>query len=346
MAANRIYPIFLSHVGCPFRCVYCDQNSVVSVRAGESTVEPLLDRFEADFSAVLEEAISSGLPGQLAFYGGTFTAISLPDLHLILNRVSPYVESGVFTGVRFSTRPDCMGEQVCSALAAYPIQTVELGVQSLCDEVLGLSSRGYSWEQVRQAAEAVRRNGWELGFQLMPGLPGDNRERFLESVSRTISMKPDFVRLYPTVVLAGTLLAKWYHEGIFRPLELEDAVEWCAEAYDKFSQAGIRVVRMGLHADAALQAPGTIVAGPYHPAFGYLVRVHWWRRQVDDLLTSRGILTEGRSLTLRAPERRLSEVCGPRRANVTYWLEKWRLDQVQLVGESALDGDRFEVECI
>jgi len=346
MAANRIYPIFLSHLGCPFRCVYCDQNSVVSNRAEDLVAAPLLDRFESDFAAVLAEAASSGVPGQLAFYGGTFTAISIKELRFILDKVSPYIESGIFTGVRFSTRPDCMGENVCSVLADYPIQTVELGVQSLCDEVLDSSRRGYSSEQVRQAAEAVRRFGWELGFQLMPGLPGDSREKFRETVTRTIAMKPDFVRLYPTVVLKNTVLAGWHHEKTYRPLSLEDAIEWCTEAYEQFQENNIRVVRMGLHSDPALQAPGTIVAGPYHPAFGYLVKVHWWRRQVDLVVAGEEGSTGGKTLTVRVPKRRLSEVGGPRRTNITHWLEKWRFDKVRVIGESALAGNHFEVQCI
>ncbi|MGA7875540.1 MAG: radical SAM protein [Desulfoferrobacter sp.] len=346
MAANRIYPIFLSHVGCPFRCVYCDQNSVVSSRAEEWVAVPLLDCFESDFTTVLAEAASSGVPGQLAFYGGTFTAISIKELRFILDKVSPYIESGVFTGVRFSTRPDCMGKNVCSVLADYPIQTVELGVQALCDEVLDSSRRGYSSEQVRQAAEAVRRFGWELGFQLMPGLPGDSREKFRETVSRAIAMKPDFVRLYPTVVLKNTVLAGWHYEKTYRPLSLEDAIEWCTEAYEQFQKNNIRVVRMGLHSDPALQAPGTIVAGPYHPAFGYLVKVHWWCRQVDLVVAGEEGSTEGKTLTVRVPKRRLSEASGPRRANITHWLERWRFDKVQVIGESALAGNHFEVQCI
>ncbi len=306
---------------------------------------PLLDRFTTDLAALAAEAMRSGLAGQVALYGGTFTAVPREQLQLMLDKVSPHVAVGVFTGVRFSTRPDCMGKDIRRLLADYPIETIELGVQALHDEVLVASRRGYTSLHVRRAAEAVRRGGWELGIQLMPGLPGDTRERFAETVSRTIELRPDFVRLYPTLVLTGTVLAQWYSKKAYRPITLEEAIGWCADAYERFVRADIKVVRMGLHADPALQAPGAIVAGPYHPAFGYLVKVHWWRRQVDGALANEQF-TDGKTLLVKVAQRRLSEAGGPQRANPGYWMKRWGFTAVRLAGEATFADHQLEVRCI
>jgi histone acetyltransferase (RNA polymerase elongator complex component) len=337
---KTIYPIFLPHAGCPFQCVYCNQNAVAS-NSKRCLESDLIERFELELGSLLERVAETGSAGEIAFYGGTFTALGSRELSQILDSVSPWVEKGLFTGIRFSTRPDRMGREVCSMLAGYPITTVELGVQSLCEEVLSRSRRGYSVEQVMEAAASVQERGWQLGIQLMPGLPGDSRAAFFQSVHRTIALQPDFVRLYPTIVLAETILADWYRQGVYRPLSLEEAVDWCAGGYDTLLQADIVVARMGLHADPELERPGTILAGPFHPAFGYLVKVHWWRRAVDDRLAAHPP-GEKKSLLLRIPQRFISEILGPRRTNIEYWLEKWRLDEVRIEKESRSTSNRFE----
>lgn len=341
MSKEIIYPIFLPHAGCPFQCVYCNQNSVTSGHRERLPVSALIEHFQLKFAALLERINGASTPGEIAFYGGTFTAISVKELRDILDTVSPWVERCVFTGIRFSTRPDCMGREVCSMLAGYPVKTVELGVQALCDEVLGKSRRGYSSEKVQEAVVSIRDRGWQLGIQLMPGLPGDSRCRFLESVRRTIELKPDFVRLYPTIVLNKTVLADWYHKGIYQPLSLEEAVDWCAAAYEMFLHADIAVARMGLHADPELETPGTILAGPYHPAFGYLVKVHWWRQEVDRNLAAYRPGAK-KSLLLRVPQRFISEALGPQQMNIDYWLKKWQFDEVRIEAESDWASNRFE----
>jgi len=211
-----IYPIFLPHAGCPFKCVYCNQNAVVG--AVPAVDVPEKDRTgaggpseETAVSAIrlhAEQAHSSGRAGEVAFYGGTFTALPRETLVKILDCAAAFAAAGLFTGIRFSTRPDCLDEEICGLLSAYPVSTVELGVQSLSDAVLDASGRGYSAAQVPDAAARVREHGWSLGIQLMAGLPQDSRDRFLDSVARAISIGPDFVRIYPTLVLKDTRLAR------------------------------------------------------------------------------------------------------------------------------------------
>jgi histone acetyltransferase (RNA polymerase elongator complex component) len=345
-----IYPIFLPHAGCPFKCVYCNQNAVVG--AVPAVDVPEKDRTgaggpseETAVSAIrlhAEQAHSSGRAGEVAFYGGTFTALPRETLVKILDCAAAFAAAGLFTGIRFSTRPDCLDEEICGLLSAYPVSTVELGVQSLSDAVLDASGRGYSAAQVPDAAARVREHGWSLGIQLMAGLPQDSRDRFLDSVARAISIGPDFVRIYPTLVLKDTRLARSFRDGSYRPLALEEAVEWAACAYGLLMSAGIAVARMGLHADPALDLPGAVLAGPHHPAFGYLVRCRWWRDRIDREIESTGG-AGSKSMVLRAASAMVSDVVGHRRSNIAYLQSRWGLDSVRVLGDPSLAGTRFVI---
>lgn len=352
---SRVYPIFLPHAGCPFQCVYCNQWLVTSGRAGKVSAEGLLTSFQDQFSCLVDAVRTSSEAGEIAFYGGTFAALPEELLRSILETVCPWVRPGVFTGIRFSTRPDSLTASVCRVLEAYPIRTVELGVQSLSDAVLAATRRAYSAQVVQETASKVRNRGWQLGIQLMPGLPGDNRQSFMDTVLATIALQPNFVRLYPTVVLPETVLARWYRAGRYLPLSLEQAVAWCAAAYAAFRRAKIRVVRMGLHADLEMQKPGAVLAGPFHPSFGYLVKVRWWRDRVDAKMEELLKLSASpqptktadcqpsdRQLTIHVAKQVISEVLGPQRQNVQYWQEQWHLPQVRVQGEPAWPTEQLE----
>jgi histone acetyltransferase (RNA polymerase elongator complex component) len=336
-ARPRIYPIFLPHAGCPFQCVFCDQRAV-NTGAPEGL---LWDQTQSQLPILVKEARRSALVGEVAFYGGTFTALPRQQMQQLLSAVTPYVEEGLFSGIRFSTRPDCLTPDACSFLKRFPVHSVELGVQSFSDVVLARSQRGYSRARVHQACALVRKHGWKLGIQLMLGLPGDTQERFQQSVAAAIALQPAFVRIYPTVVLVGTQLAQWTRSGEYQPLTVEQAVRWCVPAYDAFGKAGIPIARLGLHADLGLQSGAALVAGPYHPAFGQLVRSAWWRERIDEQLAQfPGIGTEQR-LAIHVAQRLVSDVVGMRRANLDHWQRRWRLQTVCVRGEVNWPDDRF-----
>jgi histone acetyltransferase (RNA polymerase elongator complex component) len=339
---NIIYPIFLPHAGCPFQCVYCNQRAVTSVPSHAATPAGILSSFKEQFTRILGHARVKENPGELAFYGGTFTALPPEVIETILESVTPLVGRGVFSGIRFSTRPDGITQNICSLLKNYPVTTIELGVQSLADEVLILSRRGYCFETVENAVVLVHKHGWQLGLQLMMGLPGDSQTRFMDSVTKAVGFRPGFVRIYPTLVLAGTLLADWYRTGAFTPLSLDEAVSWCVPAYEVLFQEQIPIARLGLHPDPELQKPGTVLAGPYHPAFGYLVRVRWWRDRVDRCVLAHHGLIQGRELTLWVADRSLSEVVGPAKSNVKYWMEMWGLKGVNVEVKTSRASSLFD----
>lgn len=341
---RRIYPIFLSHAGCPFRCVYCDQKKIAFQSPSGVPSKDVLDHCRKELSALKRAHTPGKGPMEVAFYGGTFTALPEQLLQQILELAKPLVKEGVLSGIRFSTRPDSINSRICDLLEKYPVQTVELGVQSFDDQVLANSHRGHGSLAVYEAVDHIRSRGWAVGIQLMLGLPGDGPERFLRSVREAALLHADLVRFYPVVVLEGTTLAQWYRNGIYKPLGLEEAIHWCVPAFDHLVQRGNPPVRMGLQADASLEKPGTILAGPYHPAFGYLVRVAWWRQRVDDSLAD-GIPCSSREaiLTVRVPKRLLSEVVGPNRMNIHHWVRTWSLAQVQVAGVDSWEGFNFEL---
>jgi histone acetyltransferase (RNA polymerase elongator complex component) len=339
---NVVYPIFLPHAGCPFQCIYCNQQALTASPSCAGSAAGISASFREQLRQLTEQARERLVPGELAFYGGTFTALPAEVIEEILETAALPVHAGVFTGLRFSTRPDGMVENLCTLLSHYPIETVELGVQSLDDAVLVQSRRGYSSEIVKTAAAQVRERGWRLGLQLMLGLPGDSPEIFLASIRRAVALRPDFVRIYPTLVLAGTRLAEWYRSGDYVPLSLEAALSWCVPAYDLLFRERIPIARLGLHSDPELLKPGAILAGPYHPAFGYLVRVHWWRERLNRHFEAHPDPLKGRTLTVYVGDRSLSEVVGPKRSNIRHWQEKWRFGELRVVGRADRLPGEFE----
>jgi histone acetyltransferase (RNA polymerase elongator complex component) len=340
---NIVYPVFLPHAGCPFQCVYCNQQTLTASPSCGGSAATIGASFREQLGLLEKCARERLRPGELAFYGGTFTALPGELIKEILETAAERVEAGVFSGLRFSTRPDGINEDICSLLSHYPVATVELGVQSLDDQVLFRSQRGYSSERVITAAAQVREWGWRLGLQLMLGLPGDSPEIFLASIRKAIALRPDFVRIYPTLVLAGTRLAEWQRAGDYVPLSLEAAILWCVPAWELLFRERIPVARLGIHPDPGLMKSGAVLAGPYHPAFGYLVRVHWWRERLDLYFQTDPDLLKGRSLTVYVGDRSLSEVIGPQRSNIGYWEEKWRLRGIRVKGRADQLPEEFEV---
>ncbi len=264
-----IFPVFLPNLGCPHRCTFCDQHVVTGVPGKGPSVELLEALFrKVRFSG--KNGDKRGLIRQIAFYGGNFTGISQEVQRRYLEWASEKVRDGLVHSIRFSTRPDALQEEELSFLGDYPIRTVEIGVQSMNDRVLETVHRGHTVETCEKAVNAVLSKGWEAGIQLMPGLPGETLKGFLEGVRIVTEWGIRYVRLYPAVVLKGTQMAKEYEMGWYQPLSIPEAIEWCALANDILEKSGIEVIRVGLPASEGLKS--SIVAGPYHPAFGFLVQ--------------------------------------------------------------------------
>jgi histone acetyltransferase (RNA polymerase elongator complex component) len=260
-----IIPFFIIHAGCPHQCVFCNQVHIVG--ADRSIVASSIpDKIE-----LFLKTNAGKEPAQVAFYGGTFTALPVHIQQEYLDVVGPFIVSGRIKSIRLSTRPDCINHEILAFLKESHVQTIELGVQSMDDGVLALAMRGHTAADTLNAVNLIKEHGFTIGLQLMIGLPGDSADTFMDTVCTAIRLRPDFIRLYPLLVLKDTPLEVLYKTKQYHPLPIDEAVFLCSQALSLFEQAKIEVTRIGLQPTREMEKPGTILAGPYHPAFRQLV---------------------------------------------------------------------------
>ncbi|HNX27783.1 MAG TPA: radical SAM protein [Syntrophomonadaceae bacterium] len=327
-------PVFIPHLGCPFQCIFCNQQKITSVS------EIATDR---DIQKIIDTAIKT-LPAdreaELAFFGGSFTAINQEQQQHYLGLVKPYIDLGAIKGIRISTRPDFIDRKGLELLLSAGVTTIELGVQSLDDQVLKASGRGYKSQAVNEAVALIHQYPFKLGIQLMIGLPEDNMAADIETTARTIGLKPDMVRIYPTLVIEETPLAAMYKAGKYQPLSLTEAVKISLQMYLRFQQADIDVIRMGLHADEELTRGSTVMAGPFHPGFGELVQQEAYKEQVSFILQELPITKMNiKQVKLFANQRDLSKLIGFRRGNIEYWQQQFKLEDITVQSDKFMPRD-------
>ncbi len=262
-------------------------------------------------SAIQSKRLPRQMAAEVAFYGGTFTALPNSFMTDMLEAVQPFMRKGIIQSIRVSTRPDALDGDKLDSLESYGVSTIELGIQSMDDEVLVLSRRGHTSEDTISAFATLRRRGFKIGAQLMPGLPGDTPELFLKTVDKVIALRPNMARLYPTLVIRGTTLARWYYQGKYTPMELVDTVNLCKEACMRFESAGIPVIRIGLMSSPSLLRRGEIVAGPWHPSLGFLVRSAIHLARLKPYLPT---FNEPKTMILHAPRDEISLIMGYRKS--------------------------------
>ena len=221
---------------------------------------------------------------QIAFYGGNFLGLSDSDVRAHLEMAQQFVRKRLVNDIRFSTRPDTIDDHRLQLIAGYSVRAIELGVQSMSDEVLSMTRRGHTSSDTIRAVHKLKKKGYEVGLQMMVGLPGDTIRRSWDTARNIVDLAPDYVRIYPTVVLENSLLAKWYQQGEFSPWSLSTCVSLVKELYLLFTQNNIHVIRMGLQAEDGFNNGSTIIAGPYHPAFGHLVHSKMYLDTAIDLI--------------------------------------------------------------
>jgi histone acetyltransferase (RNA polymerase elongator complex component) len=253
--------IFVPHLGCPQQCSFCNQKTITGKEKQPSPDEVV--------SAIETALKRKGYEYELAFFGGSFTAIDRDYMKSLLEAAYPYVENGSIKGIRISTRPDCIDNEILGILKEYGVSSIELGAQSMDDEVLLANLRGHTSKDVENASRLIREYGFELGLQMMTGLYKDSDEKALETARKLIALKPKTVRIYPTVVLKGTYLAELYEKEEYKPQTVDDAANLCTKLLPLFENAGIKVIRLGLHASGDIKK--NMVAGAYHESFGEIV---------------------------------------------------------------------------
>ena len=325
--------LFVPHAGCPHRCSFCDQRAIAGT--GDRMTP---DKVEA---ACLQAESRITLPGrqaELAFFGGSFTALPKKEMCALLDAALPFVRRGVFRGIRLSTRPDCVDEGILAALAGRSVTAVELGAQSMDDAVLVQNGRGHTADDVERAAGLIRARGLSLGLQMMTGLPGSTPDTDRETAARLAALRPDTMRIYPTVALRGTPLDGMVRSGAYIPPTLEETVALCAELLLFFEEErDIPVIRLGLHASPDLEQNRG--AGPWHPAFRELCEGRIYRDRAASLLRECGIPPG--PVRLLVHPRALSAMIGQRRGNVVWFRERGY--RVEVEGDPALSRYRVKI---
>lgn len=264
-----IIPVFISHQGCPHQCVFCNQDRIAGKyeEVFANDVRKIIDEY-------LETINSKGATIEVSFFGGTFTAINVNKQKELLEVAREYKQKGLIHKIRLSTRPDAILPYILGYLKEYKVDIIELGVQSLDDEVLRKAGRGHSVNDVIVASKLIKEAGFTLGHQIMPGLPGDSFEIDIETTKKSIEMKPDICRIYPSLVIKDTPMEDMYNRGDYVPYSLDEAVYISGEMLKLYNEAKIKVIRIGLQPTDTITTGKDIVDGPFHPAFRELVEGH------------------------------------------------------------------------
>ena len=306
--------IFVPHSGCPHDCSFCNQRRISGQIEQPSTL---------DVQAIAREGLKTlgvlARESELAFFGGSFTAIEPELMVSLLESAAPFVGENGFKGIRISTRPDAIDEERLLILKKYNITAIELGAQSMDDGVLLLNRRGHTAADVINAARLIKSSGFELGLQMMTGLYGDTQQGTLKTAIEIAKLEPKTVRIYPTIVLEGTLLAELYHKGEYLPQSLEDAVSLCAQLLEYFFLQGIKVIRLGLHASEGIE--NGRISGPWHPAFRELCENYIYFKRARAAL--HGIKAD--SAVLQVAQGARSKLTGQHRCNIVALEKEFKL---------------------
>jgi histone acetyltransferase (RNA polymerase elongator complex component) len=332
-----IIPVFLPHAGCPHQCVFCNQVSITGAK--QKALET--DQFRHQILEFLKYKKSGRKPVQISFYGGNFLGLKIDEIIRLLDLAAEFTAQGQVDSIRFSTRPDTITAEPLNIISEYPVETVELGVQSMDDHVLALAERGHSAADTIQAVQRLKEHEYSIGLQMMVGLPGDNEARSLTTAEKIAAMQPDFVRIYPTLVVNKSKLARWYQNGTYAPLSLAEAVTRVKKLYMLFRECNIRVIRMGLQASEDLENDSTVLAGPYHPAFGHLVYSEVFFDAAQEALDS--IKTLSDTITISVNPGSVSKMRGLNNENIEKLKKRYQLKYIAVVPDASLAADELKV---
>ncbi|MDD6763434.1 MAG: radical SAM protein [Clostridiales bacterium] len=328
-------PIFVPHKGCPFDCVFCNQNRIT----GHTEVK---DVTPDDVTQTIEQYLKT-LPKEnraveAAFFGGSFTGIPIDEQSALMERVQPYIEAGQIDGIRLSTRPDYITREILDNLKRYHVSTIELGVQSMEDSVLKAANRGHTAGQVRDAVKLIREYDFQLGLQMMTGLPGDTTQYSIRTAKQLIALHPDCVRIYPTLTIKDTYLEKLYRAGKYLPQTLEEAVELAKSLLLMFEEADINVIRVGLQPTEEINEGASVAAGPFHSAFRELVE-----GSIYYDIAARQLQGIHNDCVLYVNPGEISKMSGHKRSNIIRIKKEFNIN-VKIKGDKTLK--KREVRCI
>ena len=305
--AHKNISVFIPHAGCPNMCSFCNQNRISGAEKAPSADE-VYDICRNQFENMPDRSNT-----EIAFFGGSFTAIPYDYMISLLECVQPFICENGFDGIRISTRPDCIDENILDILEKYHVKAIELGCQSMCDDVLLMNNRGHDSECVFKSSELIKKYGFELGLQMMTGLYGSSYEKDIETAEKICLIKPDTVRIYPTVILKNTELDRLYQSGKYITHDIEYMINLCSEIMHMFNKSSIKIIKCGLHAAGTVESDMT--GGYYHPAFRELCESRIFRNEFEKALSS----YDEKAFIIYVSGRNISRAAGHKRSNTEYF---------------------------
>lgn len=325
MKHQYIIPIFVPHLGCPNDCIFCNQKSISGQKKNMTKEEAknIIDNY-------LKNLNDSDALIEIAFFGGSFTAINENLQNELLELAYTYVKEGKVESIMISTRPDYIDKNILKRLKKYKVKTIELGVQSANDFVLKRANRGHTFEDVKKASKLIRWYGFRLGHQMMVGLPESTRQDEINTAKALIKLKPKMVRIYPVLVVKNTKLEREYESGIYKALPLPQAVETCKQLVRMFSDKNIDIIRVGLQNTDEISDPSSekseVVAGPYHPAFRQLVEAGLWYDAIVEKIKKLNVKVKEVQVTVNPLD--VNNVIGHKKDNVLKLKELYDVDLI------------------
>ncbi len=317
-------PIFIPELACPHQCVFCNQREITGIDKVPNpeeisrTIETHLSTIENKNSVV-----------QVAFFGGSFTGIPYDLQEEFLKQVQPFIADGRISSIRLSTRPDYINEDILLILKRYGVANIELGAQSMDDDVLKKSGRGHDSAKIVEASGLIKKFGFELGLQMMIGLPGDSELKAIETARKIVDCGATETRIYPTLIIKNTVLEKQWEKGKYIPLELSEAVKITAKVYRVFEENNVRVLRTGLHPSEDLVSGKSYLAGPFHPSFKELVYSEIWRQHLAEFFTENQKSSNSIQISVNPSE--LNFAIGHRKTNLNYLYSIFELVRIKPV---------------
>jgi histone acetyltransferase (RNA polymerase elongator complex component) len=319
-----IIPLFIPHMGCPHQCVFCNQRSIT----GKAARTPSPEQIRREVNRFLKYGKKRPSTTEISFFGGSFLGLEKATIHSLLGAAMPFIQRAKVDSIRFSTRPDTVNRKTLDLINGFPVSTVEIGVQSMNDQVLDAAGRGHRATDTVAATGLLKERGYQVGLQMMVGLPTDNDAGALETARQIAVLQPDFVRIYPTLVLKGSVLARRFNAGHYHPMGLAACVTLVKRLYLFFNTHHIPVVRMGLQASDGLTRAGDFIAGPYHPAFGHLVHGEIVFDAISAALEGMEKLPD--SLTITTHPTMVSRVQGLNKQNIRHLKTVFDLKEIAL----------------
>lgn len=332
-----IVPIFVPHLGCPHDCVFCNQRRITGLSTNVTE--------EYVYKTILEHLNTfpkNNVTIEVAFYGGSFTGIDKDIQRRLLSVPFEFKKQGKINGIRLSTRPDYIDEEILTLLKEYSVDTIELGVQSLKDDVLKKSGRGHNSQQVYMASKLIKKYGFNLGLQMMIGLVGDNREKSIYTANEFIKLNPYCVRIYPTLVIKDTALEKLYLKGQYKPLELEEAVDITTDILMLFKHYNINVIRVGLQPTENINLGKDVIAGPFHPSFRQLVESNIMKNIIDEYLQGIDEDSFKDTLVIETNGKDISFISGQKSSNIHFLKNRYGFKKIKIYKKDLLE-DRINI---